>query len=279
MKTLLVLFFNFVSLQSQAGINTVGKGGGFAEMLALKMDRQLSQHLTACLSKPTLCKLSSEGQETALKLTQELTSLQTIPLQFASQCGESPKVTSSQVEIPSCLLYTKNPQQEPVALPVKEISLLVLSVRAEQAGFSKEKVVGPLKSIFSDFKLIEDTYVIALGDKRVVLHSTILEKNHYEKERSLVLEVPAESLDLTDLLAQRLCGTETLKDFQTRFDRAQILNHQRVLFDGEISWECSYPYNQTFKAKISVSALIDSQFAIVPQSPSVLIRQKETVWR
>jgi len=128
----ILIFISAYSTFSPAGVESVGKGGGFAEMQAYAMDRKLPLLLDQCLTTGNFCELSLPEMTVVSDFLKFLKNSKPELLQINETCVEPyfHSEANGFYSVDACQLYTQSQGDfGPLPLPNRNISQLVIEAR------------------------------------------------------------------------------------------------------------------------------------------------------
>ncbi|MNJ94908.1 hypothetical protein D3C87_126120 [compost metagenome] len=219
---------------SHAGVRTVGKGGGYAEMQAILINSQMSLWSEICLSNPEACKLSNE--EVSL-LTSSLSS--PFVLEMNPECAE-PTITvlnKNAASIASCALYQDN---QAIAKNFSEIATWVLAARlmAIQNMPLKSATDIALK-IFQKYEQREQRLAIVLSGSSALVHFLQIQRES-AIHNIVSIEGKSSAVDITPLVQEVLtCEGGSLHHWNLNLLSAQELDPTKAFVESEVAWQCT----------------------------------------
>jgi len=264
-QLMFVMISLFAALTLQAGVGSVGNGGGFAEMQAYQNDRSLNSLLNHCLLPSNLCQLNADEMKAAKELSQILQIKNWDLIEINVTC-EAPYLHPNQqnvLSIDSCLLYSKEVSElGPHPLPNLEIARIVFGARLKSAN---PKIIDSLAQSLST-KLSQAVqfndlvyFIPESGHSRLHVWNLKIGK---QMKTELTLETLKFSFDLTPIIESALeCPSESLKGLEySTFEFMQAstaaITVATVIAKSKIDWICA---GQNFRAQLYLDFIFENQ--------------------
>ncbi len=196
-----------------AGVQSVGRGGGFGEMQALLFNQRMWTLLSPCLAGVVSCvRPGREFQLLKAALDPVLEVSHPFELAIRPKCEETPFVVQGQrsATLDFCALYLwSSPTNPPLVIDTGEIGAWVLATRLFENGVSSEEAIDVAFRAFSGFQYSQNDLRINLQTGELILHASLSQFGEVQW-RSLSLEDSNKTHDLTqDLGTQFRCETGT----------------------------------------------------------------------
>lgn len=269
MKILSVLLI-LISLVTQAGVRTVGNGGGYAEMKAVLINDQLPTFLEVCLNDLNSCGLS-QAELIVVKSVLQIP----MNLKFKETCTESPiSILDDQkrIAIESCVLYH---QGQSVAKDFSEIGVWVLTARLSattHADFHSSQSIA--EKVFRDYQETEQKIQVVITQSQTEAHFLSVKK--LNQQFSIIsLEGAKVSLDITAPAKKSLaCDGTSVKDLVLSFTAAQEISPSKALVEADATWTCEGKLAKSFQGTLQIFYSV-SQSEISPETVHVQLVGKQ----
>ncbi len=200
----LISVFLFLTTVSSSAIQSVGKGGGFAEMKVYAIDRNLSKVVQFCLNSVHVCKLNLEQiaitQEFALYLNSDANTLTEVNVSCIEPFVH--KGINEKVSIDSCFLYESGiadfgpvpKSNELLFLQVSKAKLLSFNPK-----FDELTIDSLSQKLLTTFQITEKQFPVPVQGLKMRLHMTQLGIDQW-----MTLETFESSYGLTEELVKIL---------------------------------------------------------------------------
>lgn len=249
MKTVCSLLILCFSIPSFSGVQSVGKGGGFAEMQAYAIDRSLDQLISHCLKPQNYCALSPEETQIANELNRFLKQPDVDLIQINESCQAPFRHANEQgvVSLDACRLYSKDSSEMgPLPLSHQEIGQLVVSARILTVHpFIPDDALNVLvNKLMVSFQFEDHPVLVPMKAYHFLLHLWSL-STAATQSQLLTIETLHQSHDLTESLHSFLCQSN-LQNLS--FGEFQFFDSSfGVTGKSQIHWECG---GQRLKANL-----------------------------
>lgn len=230
----------FLTAVSSSAIQSVGKGGGFAEMKVYAFDRNLSKVVQFCLNSINICNLSSEqisiAQEFALYLNSEANTLTEVNVSCIAPFVH--KGFNEKVSIDSCFLYESSTADFGPVPKSNELLFLQVSkakLLSYNPKFDEPTVESLSQKLLATFQITEKQFPVPVQGLKMRLHITQLAVDHL-----ITLETYESSYDLTEELVKLLdCDQASLiwnlDSFHFKDSKSGTTGK------SQIAWSCGRP--------------------------------------
>jgi hypothetical protein len=262
----------------QAGVSSVGNGGGFAEMQAYQIDRSMISTLDRCLLSSNLCGMTPPEIQATVDLSQTLKNQNWGLIEINVTC-EWPYMhpnTKDILSIDSCLLYSKVATDlGPSPLLSIEIAEKVFGARLKSANPQIDPTLAEnlCRKLSQVLQFKDQVYVVPeSGHSR--LHVWTLESGNTRKNY-VTLETLKSSTDLTsDIEASLACPNQIPQNLE--FQVFQFMpspptsgKTNSVVAKSQITWNCA---GQSYQALLYLDLAFESQ-ELTSISPSLYQKQ------
>ncbi len=220
-------------LNAHAGVQGVGKGGGFGEMQAYSANITMGRQVSACVKSPAVCEFTF--QEASLI---ERAAMASVDLQFDPTCRQSgvEVLSSRQVRISSCELYQVGPH--PKVKSFSEIAALVLQARLMATQSLDSTNSSRLaQTVFRDVAQDLESISVQLVFGNFFFH-TLKVQTRASSETFVSLEGKTTTVDLSGHVLSALDCREP-SAVQLDFADVQVLSENQAVALGRIEWDCS----------------------------------------
>lgn len=232
-----VLWLGLLSAISQAGVQGVGKGGGFGEMQAIYANLKMSELTQICFGDSNLCDLSLEEKK-AIRIASTLS----FDLIFDPSCGEDRIIVTSQnqARVSSCRLYLTDTISGVVRVqPFNEIASLILVARLMVSQGDTESAARALsEKIFSSLKQTTHSLAVSLGTGNYLIHANHLEFGP-RHQFLLSIEGLTTTIDISPLAYGSLeCGLSEVTNMNVLLGSATSFDDHTIFGEAQVNWTC-----------------------------------------
>lgn len=252
MKLILIVAFAFLSgLAFAGGVVVVGKGGGFAEMLAYQFDQNQRSITSVCLQSNNPCGLTPQEAGWVQTLDRDLQDPQRPLLKINVTCLEPMirRETDGSVSIEACALYQEISKALKTPREMRDILKLVLqaSLLRVHPQEKPEDLRAVREKLLLAFESAREarSYPVPQAVSGLTLHHWSARLGTQTLNR-LTFEGVTRSVDLTaDLEAQIGCENALAWDLQT--PRFQERSSSRTEAQAALAWSCE---GQNFRGEL-----------------------------
>lgn len=229
---------NFIQSGIQAGIQSVGSGGGYGEMLAHHASANIQSIVKYCEWTKD-CNLTA-AEET---LVHQASLLHGVEITFDSVCSHGLIAAAAgerKIRISSCALYSESIEQSPVVQSFSRISSLVLAGRLMLLGLTKDSALELATKAIPDFDSQDEAAQVDLDSGPVIFHllrlstslSSVLLPSLEGKSSTLSLK------DRIEVELQKNCVNSSLKEWQADGGSTQVLSANTGMVGIPVEWQC-----------------------------------------
>lgn len=242
------LILAFSSL-ANAGIRGIGNGGGYGEITAHALDKEIPKLMKMCAQQPAACGLNSDEAKLAQLYADKVPQLPDQVLQINKGC-EVPHVhanTHGQVSIDSCLLYKSEVTAfGPTPKSAKEIAAVVMNARwTELKPPMPVDLAALTEKLLWQFRSEVQSNVFTAGGSSARLDIWSLVFAGSER-KYLMLETMNESVDITARLERLFhCPAEYWALENIRFTP---IGPNTTRMTGSLGWDCAKSNSRAFVA-------------------------------
>lgn len=232
----------------RAGIESVGKGGGYAEMQAVWINLNLETLTRACTMAPERCGLSAPEAARLASAAQGAFDLELSP---ACEAETIQVFNADSARLASCVLYFPPPQGSagsPQVKSFKDIAAWVLGVRLmarTAASFGDAFLLA--NRVLSDATQDDVQAVLSLDHFEAVFHDLTLRYANGE-DRLISIEGRTKTFEITDLIRQALACDGGASPENWRLEPAGTMNLgsktggpviDQGLLEMNATWSCA----------------------------------------
>jgi hypothetical protein len=228
----------FAGLPSLAGVQGVGKGGGFGEMQAIYSNLKMRELTHVCFQDTNPCDLTeAQAEELAAASSVEFD----LVLDPTCTHQEIQVLAHNKAQISSCRLYTLGLDTlGPRVKSFREIAGLVLATRlVASQNESEVRALALSEKIFLNMTQENQSLAISLSTGNYLIHANHLA---FRSSDQILFSVEGHSIthDLTASVdVSLLCPLASTRPLEVRLSGATTNDNRQALIQGDVHWVCA----------------------------------------